>query len=115
MQATAIEVSLGWTVWERCAGDYEPRGGTVVESGRMPDPETGELSSCWTVVKPWRGELKWVTLREDQVDLFHASPPNSSSIKTLVSALCRGTAKRYGKTSQRDIAAAYKLSALIDP
>lgn len=80
-RVTATTIGVGYSLWERSAVEL-PRGGVVVDVGEAPHPETGELVTTYLLVRSWRGRLRWVTLRADQVSEL-VDPPNRSQVRSV--------------------------------
>lgn len=95
---TAADVGPGWSVWELAPhdSDYWPRGGLVVhvDHQAVPVPDTGEFVDRYVVVRADRGELRWVSLRADQVAAVgDSSRPNALTIRGVCQVAAREASK----------------------
>ena len=63
------DVRTGSAVFERCEGDYQPRGGVVVKvAHRMFDSEVEDFVTIFHTLSLRHGKLVSHVLRADQVD-----------------------------------------------
>lgn len=87
------QLGVGWSVYETAPADsdYWPRGGVVVDSWSAADDD-GEVYEVYLLVKSHQGQLRFVSLRGDQLSAESVKRPN----RLVVGDVCRTAARSLG-------------------
>lgn len=89
------------------------RGGVVIAIETTADPDTGEIQRRFVTAKQWRSEVRWSSLRGDEVrDVL---PFDSSAVRRLVRAMAKKVADGKGVllTDDLQLIDAMRVLALV--
>lgn len=116
MPLLADTIEIGSYCWRRASEDLmlsgEGREGTVVRIEEHVDPETGELSRRYVVVRQYRGQVRWASILEP--DLGDVALPNSATIRSLLRAMGRAMGERRGPITSTDVDLHQAMGALLE-
>lgn len=114
----ADEVAVGWCVSEEMlpGGDYEPRGGIVVDVWRDgPDETVREVRT----LRVFRGRLLWADLGVGRIDWALAQRPAAATISPVLMVMVRDLARALvdkrtiGESERKRLVLAGRLAELL--
>lgn len=117
-QPSAPVVGVGWTLWEEAPADsdYWPRGGVVVhiDPHSVADPESGELSDRYVLVRAGRQGLQWTSLCAAEAGVIDdGNRPNAHTIRGVCQVVARELATARRKPDDRKALELWSLGARL--
>lgn len=92
-EPTVADVTTGWSVWEKMPADADyighRRGGVVLQVAPGWDPDTGEAVDRYVLVSAYRHEIRWLSLRADQLEAAAVERPNYKTLRGICTEAAR--------------------------